>query len=143
MTMLTIETVISNMPINSKGNDGMQKIFLISQTSDSDKGRKGNLLAFCSQKNWQDAAIRAVDAYFAKIGEQPSITVAEKIGYGLIALAGQNPHYKDGWKRCVWGKNPPRIIEALEAAVTAAGYIALSIDNLPDYLRQILTPSNS
>ena len=85
MTMLTIETVISNMPINSKGNDGMQKIFLISQTSDSDKGRKGNLLAFCSQKNWQDAAIRAVDAYFAKIGEQPSITVAEKSHFNASA----------------------------------------------------------
>jgi len=121
MPILTIDTVISNMPKNSKGNDSMQRIFLISQTSDSDKGRKGNLLTFCSQNNWQDAAIRAFDAFFAKIGEQPSVTDAEKIGYGLIALAGQNPYCKDEWKRCVWNKNPPQTIEALEAAVTAAG----------------------
>jgi hypothetical protein len=131
MPAVTIETVISSVPKKR------QKDFLRSQTSD--KGKGGNLLAFCSRKNWQDASIRAADAYFVEIGEQSSINAVEKIGYGLIALAGQDPHYKE---RLVWERNPPDIIKALEAAVIAAGDIALSINNLPDYLRLRLTQSN-
>jgi 5-methylcytosine-specific restriction endonuclease McrA len=139
---ITIETVISSMPKNSRGNDGKQKKFLISQTSNNDRGKKGNLLAFCSDKNWQDAATRAADAYFVKVGVRPPDNVAEKIGYGLIALAGQNPHYNEGWMRYVWEKNPPKIKAALEAAVIAAGDIALLIDNLRDYLRLKLSEAS-
>jgi len=134
MSNITIETVKSSMPKNSS-----QELFLIKQTSE--KGRKGNLLAFCSEKNWQDAAIRAADAYFEVIGMEPPTNVPEKIGYGLIALAGQNPHYKETWKRSAW-KNSPQIIEALEVAVIAAGPIADKIRNLPPDLLQKLKQSN-
>ena len=74
---ITIETVISSKPKKSRGNDGMQKVFLIKQTSNNDRGRKGNLLAFCSEKNWQNAVTQAADAYFAKVGVRPPINVAE------------------------------------------------------------------
>lgn len=134
MPIITVEAVISSMPKKD------QKIFLKSQIS---SGRRvGNLYNFCSQENWQDASARASDAFFTTIGEKSPASISEKIGYGLIALAGQNPHYKDGWKRCVWEKNPPQIVKALEAAVISVGDIALSIGNLRDYLRIKLTPSN-
>jgi hypothetical protein len=139
MPVITIDDVISNMPKNSRSNDSDQIRFLKSQTSP--KG--GNLFRFCSQDNWQDAALRAANAFFVKIGEQPSIKDEEKIGYGLIALAGQNPHFRDRWKRYVWEKNPPRIIEALISAVLAAGNIATFINNLPDDLKDMLNKSNN
>jgi putative restriction endonuclease len=138
MPNITLETVISNMPKNSKGGDSDQKKFLIKQTSG--KGKKGNLLAFCSESNWQDAAIRAADKYFAKIGEQPPTNIAEKIGYGLIGLAGQDPKFK---RRGGWGKNPYKIKEVLEVAVMAAGSVALLIRNLPDDLKEKLAQSNN
>jgi len=140
MSNITIETVKSSMPKNSKGVNSSQELFLIKQTSE--KGRGGTLLAFCSEKNWQDAAIRAADAYFEAIGMEPPTNIPEKIGYGLIALAGQNPHYKETWKRFSWEKNSLQIREALEAAVIAAGLIAEKVRNLPPDLLQKLKQSN-
>lgn len=138
-----IETIISRMPKFS------QREFLNKQTSN--RGRGGNLLKFFSQKNWQDAAIQAASTYFAEIGEQSSkrlckflylkTSVEEKIGYGLIVLAGQNLSFRDG--RCVWEKNPSHIKKALEAAVLAAGDIALSIKNLPTGLCSLLKQPQS
>lgn len=129
---ITIKNVIDNMPKNSKGNDSNQIIFLTKQT-------KGNLSSFCSEEGWQDASMRAADAFFAKIGEQSSINDLEKIGYGLIALAGQDPCYKKSWKRGAW--NNPAIKDALEDAVRAAGDIALLISNLPECLKRVKTAS--
>ena len=115
------------------GSTSDQIIFLSSQT----KSERSNLWAFCSKEGWQDAAIRAADAYFGKIGKHLSININEKIGYGLIALAGQDPCYEKKWKRGAWSKdNTSKITEALEAAVIAAGDITLSIVNLPERLKQ-------
>ncbi|QQS54882.1 MAG: HNH endonuclease [Candidatus Competibacteraceae bacterium] len=125
MPSINIAAIISKMPKHA------QKEFLEKQTSS--KGKGGNLLGFCSQDNWQAAATRAANAFFAKIGELSPRSVEEQIGYGLIALAGQNPHFKGG--RGAWNRD----IKALEAAVLAAGNIALSIRNLPSNLCSLLT----
>lgn len=125
MPSINIAVIISKMPKYA------QREFLEKQTSN--KGKGGNLLEFCSQDNWQDAATRAANAFFAKIGEPSPKSVEEQIGYGLIALAGQNPYFKGG--RGAWKRD----IEALEAAVLAAGNIASSIRNLPSNLRPLPT----
>ena len=133
---IKIKNVIDNMPKNSRGNDSNQIIFLASQT----RSERGNLWAFCSKEGWQDAAILAADAYFGKIGKQLPININERIGYGLIALAGQDPCYEKKWRRGAWSKdNTSEITEALEAAVIAAGDIALLIVNLPERLKRAKT----
>lgn len=124
MPFINIAAIISKMPKHA------QREFLEKQTSN--KGRGGNLLEFCSQDNWQDAAIRAANAFFARIEKLSPRSVEEQIGYGLITLAGQNPYFEGG--RGAWKRD----IEALEAAVLAAGDIALLIRNLPSNLRLLL-----
>lgn len=124
-----IESIISSMP-KSK-----QREFLNKKTSS--KGKRGDLFNFCSQDNWQDAAIIACNSFFVEIGEPCPKKAEEQIGYGLIVLGGQNPSFEED--RGAWGKNPPHIIKALKAAVLAAGHIALSIRNLPSDLRQLIS----
>lgn len=125
MPPINIAAIISKMPKYA------QREFLEKQTSH--KGKGGNLVGFCSQDNWQVAATRAANAFFAKSGEPSPKSIEEQIGCGLIALAGQNPHFKGG--RGAWNRDT----EDLKVAVLAAGSIALSIRNLPLKLRSLLT----
>lgn len=113
MLNVSINQVIAAMPINRNGKASQQKSFLMSQTSDAGP-RMGNLCEFCKTPGWQAAAFQAANAFFATIYVTPPGNNIENVGYGLIALAGQHPHYKEGWKRKVWYRNDTKIILALE-----------------------------
>lgn len=135
MLNVSINQVIAAMPLNRNGRNSQQKRFLISQTSDAGP-RMGNLYDFCQTPGWQEAAFRVANTFFTTMHIIPPSNELENIGYGLIALAGQNPHYKEGWIRQVWYRNEDnRIILALEEAVIAAGMIAFTVRNLPNELR--------
>jgi hypothetical protein len=118
--------------------------FITSQT----RSDKSNLYKFI-EKASEDDALRAASAYYQsgyfKSQSQPiPENINEQIGHGLIVLAGQPVPCKSSTRGTVWPKNGKKgkytdnegVKLAIEAALLAAGPIALEIENVKNNVKK-------
>jgi 5-methylcytosine-specific restriction endonuclease McrBC GTP-binding regulatory subunit McrB len=126
---IDIENVIKSMKRK------VDKVFLEHQ-------RKKTLINFLKQEGWQEAALKAANTYFSSEyfkarGKPIPDDENEKIGHGLIALAGVRPLEDRGtiWPGLKYADNE-EIKSTIYSAIFAAGRTTRVIKNVRDNLTE-------